>query len=368
MANSAQLEREAEDTRARFAQTLDELRERITPGQLVDQAVDYAKDSGGGVFVRNLGNQVTANPLPVALIGVGMAWLMLTNGRRSATAASINRAAETAIDRARRSMSETAQQIKEFGQTASTVASEKAGAAGEWDEWRVSAGDGPSSGGRPFEGMADMADTARATAQQSARDAAARTRAAADSVADVAASAYDTAKSRASEAYGRVAGQAQQITADMTNAAPGFAQRTADASRDLLQFCRSQPLVLAGLGMALGAIIGTLIPATETEDALMGEKSDQVKDQVRDFADEQVGKAKSTAKSAAQTVAKSTVKSAVQAAQAGVNQADDEFDFAGSQTQTGGLPAETSLVPEAQHNTEENAAAESSNEPTGRER
>ena len=161
MANSAQLEREAEDTRARFAQTLDELRERITPGQLVDQAVDYAKDSGGGVFVRNLGNQVTANPLPVALIGAGIAWLMLSNGRRSATAASINRAAETAIDRARQSMSETGQKIKEFGRTASGQASEKPGDASEWDDWSASTGDGSSSDGRPLGSMADMADAAR---------------------------------------------------------------------------------------------------------------------------------------------------------------------------------------------------------------
>lgn len=52
------------------ATIFDELRERITPGQLVDQAVDYARDSGGGMFVRNLGRQTTANPLPVALAGL----------------------------------------------------------------------------------------------------------------------------------------------------------------------------------------------------------------------------------------------------------------------------------------------------------
>src|SRR5690348_18346520 len=115
MTSSAQLEREAEDNRAQLAQTLDELRDRITPGHLVDQAVDYAKDSGGGMFVRNLGRQTVANPIPVALIGAGMAWLMLANGRRSATAASINRAAETAIDRARRSMADTGERIKEAG-------------------------------------------------------------------------------------------------------------------------------------------------------------------------------------------------------------------------------------------------------------
>ena len=99
MTSSVQLEREAEQTRSQLAQTLGELRQRITPGQLVDQAVDYAKDSGGGQFVRNLSRQATSNPMPVALIGAGMAWLMLSNDRQPSASrpTSVDRAAETAI-------------------------------------------------------------------------------------------------------------------------------------------------------------------------------------------------------------------------------------------------------------------------------
>lgn len=364
MTSSAQLEREAENTRSQLARTLDELRERITPGQLVDQAVDYAKDSGGGMFVRNLGRQTAANPLPVALIGAGMAWLMLANGRRSGTtAASINRAAETAIDRARQSMSDVGEQVKEFGQSASARAAETAANASDWmDDWTASAA--TSSSGRPLE---DIADAAQESAGQSARDAGARASAAADSLGNAAASAYDTAKSSASEAYDRVAGQAQQTTADMKNAASSFGQWTADASRDFLQFCRSQPLLLAGLGMTLGAIMGAIIPPTESEDALMGETSDAMKDQARGFAEEQVAKAKSTVKSAAQS-----------AAQTDLNQAEEEFDFGrrqskagqsqAGQSQGGEVPAETSLVPDAEHNSEEGAMAENSNQPAWRDR
>jgi hypothetical protein len=337
MAKSAQLEREAEDTRVQLAQTLDELRERITPGQLVDQAVDYAKDSGGGMFVRNLGRQTAANPLPVALIGAGMAWLMFANGRRSATTtASINRAAETAIDRARQSMSEAGEQAKEFGRSASAAT---------------------SSSGRPLE---DMADAAQASAWRSVRDARARAKTAANSLGDTAASAYDAAKSGASEAYGRAANQAQQTTTDMRNAASSFGQWTADAGRDFLQFCRSQPLLLGGLGMALGAIIGAVIPETESEDALMGETSDEMKDQARGFAEEQVARAKSTVKSAAQSAAQA-------AAQTGLNHPEAEFDFGGRQSQADELPAEASLVPEAEHGTEADSAVENSNEPAERE-
>jgi uncharacterized protein DUF3618 len=80
--SSAQLEREAEQTRSQLAATLEELRGRITPGQLVDQTLDYARESNLAELARNLGRDARDNPLPLALIGTGIAWLMMTNGRR----------------------------------------------------------------------------------------------------------------------------------------------------------------------------------------------------------------------------------------------------------------------------------------------
>lgn len=80
--SSAQLERDAEATRAQLAETLDELRSRISPGQLLDQTLDFARASNAGEFVRNLGRDARDNPLPLALVGAGVAWLMMTNGRR----------------------------------------------------------------------------------------------------------------------------------------------------------------------------------------------------------------------------------------------------------------------------------------------
>lgn len=80
--SSAQLEKEAEQTRSQLAATLEELRSRITPGQLLDQTLDFARESNAGEFVRNLGRDARDNPLPIALIGTGIGWLMMTNGRR----------------------------------------------------------------------------------------------------------------------------------------------------------------------------------------------------------------------------------------------------------------------------------------------
>jgi hypothetical protein len=63
----------------------------------------------------------------------------------------------------------------------------------------------------------------------------------------------------------------------------------------MLDFCRDQPLVLAGLGIALGAAVGAAFPSTETEDQWMGDVSDEVKEQTRTFTKGRYESAKSTA-------------------------------------------------------------------------
>ena len=72
---SAELQREIESQRSRVASTIDQIQAKLSPGQLVDELLAYTK-GGGGEFVSSLQRNVTTNPLPVALIGVSLAWLM----------------------------------------------------------------------------------------------------------------------------------------------------------------------------------------------------------------------------------------------------------------------------------------------------
>ena len=67
---------EIERTRGQMDRTLGSIEQRLTPGQLLDQGMDYLKSSGAGDYVRNLRGSVSSNPLPIALVGVGLAWLM----------------------------------------------------------------------------------------------------------------------------------------------------------------------------------------------------------------------------------------------------------------------------------------------------
>src|SRR3982750_4922342 len=83
MKSSEQLEQETEEARVRVNNTLEELRARTTPGQLVDQVIDYARDSSGGEFFGNLSRQVVNNPMPVVLLGASVAWLAFGQSRNS---------------------------------------------------------------------------------------------------------------------------------------------------------------------------------------------------------------------------------------------------------------------------------------------
>ena len=82
-AESEELEREVRRTRGQLTATIDHLRARMTPGRLIDQMIDHTRDGPAAEFVRNLGREVRENPVPVVLIGIGVAWLMVASSRTS---------------------------------------------------------------------------------------------------------------------------------------------------------------------------------------------------------------------------------------------------------------------------------------------
>ena len=70
---------EIEHTRHEMDSTLTAIEQRLTPGQLLDQGLDYLRSSGANQYVENFGVQVKNNPLPVTLVGIGLAWLMASS-------------------------------------------------------------------------------------------------------------------------------------------------------------------------------------------------------------------------------------------------------------------------------------------------
>lgn len=128
MSTAEQLEREAEQTRSQISDTLNELRASMTPGQVLDQLADRVGNAGGTALVSNLKRQTIDNPVPVALIGAGLAWLMF-GGRPGLMARGEGRYARRGADwtevagrKVEESRDATNQKAAELGDKASSLA------------------------------------------------------------------------------------------------------------------------------------------------------------------------------------------------------------------------------------------------------
>ena len=299
MSQAEQLEHDNERTRAHIADTLDELRACMTPGHLLDQVADRLGRDDAAAFARNLKQQTVNNPLPIALIGAGLAWLMLgprvgdgslagASGQRLRNAASgVAENARNAADQARRASSEKGGEWSERASSMGNDLGEGLSATTERAR-RAGADAAASMADAAQQSAAETADAVRDTAgsvMDSTRDAASR---AADSLRSAADSTSDTMQ----RGYDAVADRARRATDAISGSTRAAGQRTWQSGSAFLDFCREQPLIVAGVGLALGAAIGALLPASDTEDRLMGETSDRVKEGAQDFATEHYETAK----------------------------------------------------------------------------
>lgn len=83
--SSEDIEREVESARDDLDRTVEALKDKMTPGQLIDEVSRSFKGGGAGDLLGNLGGQVRENPMALAMIGAGMAWLMMGRSPQSPT-------------------------------------------------------------------------------------------------------------------------------------------------------------------------------------------------------------------------------------------------------------------------------------------
>jgi ElaB/YqjD/DUF883 family membrane-anchored ribosome-binding protein len=249
MSTSEQLEREAEASRASISYHLDELRSRMTAGEVVDQVMDYARNGTAGQFAQNLRRQVVGNPLPVALIGAGIGWLLISGGRAPAGRPFTSEASDL--------LNATAESATEFGERLQQRGSRAA--------------EGASSSAREAaDSLSEKARSTAAGAREYAQQAKSR-------LSESARSAGSTAAETVSSLGRGATERLQQSTDAARETSSALLQRAAETNRQAMSVVRDQPLVIVGVGLALGSILGALLPGTKTEDQWMGEASDELK-------------------------------------------------------------------------------------------
>ena len=246
---------EIEHTRHEMDSTLNAIENRLTPGQLVDQGLDYLKGSGANEFVRNLGGQVKNNPLPIALMGIGIAWLM-ASGRNQPS----------------------------YG-------------GSSYDTYTSS---GPGMGERAGE-MKDQLKDRVSGATQSVRD---RMSQAGSSLSSAGQSARDRVGQVGSTLSS--AGQSARERASQIGESAKYQVERARSGMDYMM--REQPLALGAIGLAVGALMAAMAPRTRKEDELMGDARDRLMEQAKEVGKEKLEDAKQVATAAVGTVTKEAEK------------------------------------------------------------
>lgn len=257
--SSAEIERDVERTRDKLRDTLEALRDRASPGQLFEQVLDYAKESGAPDMMRNMGRAMRENPMPLLLIGVGVGWMMFSGrgGGRDRDDGYYDYGDDHDHGRRWAAGPDGRRRMARMQDAGSSLAGRASAAVGEAASGLQENLSGAAE--RVGEAASGVADSARETASQ---------------VGDMASDAYRRVT--------RAAGSAGEGLSSMV----GGQEVRRHADRGLRWMLQEQPLLLGALGLALGAAVGALVPGTETEDRLMGEAREDLIGQARDVAEE----------------------------------------------------------------------------------
>jgi ElaB/YqjD/DUF883 family membrane-anchored ribosome-binding protein len=286
--SSAELEREVEAQRDRVEASIGEIKDRLSPGQLIDELLSYTKN-GGSNFASSLGQSLTANPLPAALVGVGLVWLMSSQAggnnqpqKRSTSADYQDYPYANIRGGALKRISHAADDQGEWWSEFETGTGDRYKARSNAKGHRL--GHFTDSAGKFFGGFIDDAGHR----VKNFSDEAGNTL---DDAAGWASHAWSDLQHGVSEQIDSLASTAKQVGGSMQ-------ARSDQMTRQITSLFESQPLVGGALAFAAGAALGAALPHTRQEDRLLGETGDELRKQAGDVAGdlyekgkEQVGEA-----------------------------------------------------------------------------
>lgn len=216
-----EIERDLAETRRHLDSTLDAIQNRMSPGALFEDALDYMRRDGSA-FGRNFVETVRDNPVPATLMTVGLGWMMIS-GRNGSSRS---------------------------GRYGALVP------AGERESH------GPSASDR-LRGMGQSVRDQQEAAIHGTSQAAHR-------MSDSARQGWDSARTGAESAMTR----GREIVSDV-------GQGTRSAGRSMIGFFEENPLAVGAMAVAAGAALAAFLPRTRTEDETLGPLRERAMEQGR---------------------------------------------------------------------------------------
>jgi hypothetical protein len=262
-------------TREQIGSTIEALQEKLSPAALADQAKTAVRDATIGKvenMVEDAENAIARtghsffdtvrdNPVPAAMIGVGLAWLLVRRRRHERQEHGYQfqgrRGPVTRmLDRAEDKVSDVAQDAGEYVRDAE---------------------------GRVVEAARTVSDKASEAAR---------------TVSDKASEAAHNAGDMVRRAEHRVAGAARSATDTVKRVASDATETGRRIEDRLEQAFYDNPLALGAAALATGTVIGLAIPISHKEDEWMGAARDELVGKASDLAHQAIGKVEDIAREA----------------------------------------------------------------------
>ena len=276
-ASSGEIRSDIRRTRADMDETVDALADRLRPRHLLDDLLDAFRGSGDGAGsemkdrAKQLGSSALSklknHPMPAALIGAGIAWLIFDESAGDGRAAGRDRPGrwrdEDLIERSGSFVD--ARTGRPYDESYGRSAEQRAGAGG--------------SGGSE-EGTGVLGQV-RDKAAQVGQGIASTAGSVASSVADTASSFGGQAADRMTTAYG--------------STKRGVRQGYDYTRRGVEQALDEYPLAATAAALAAGVLTGLLLPGTRREDELMGEQAKRLMEHAKEKGQEVVQRGKDVA-------------------------------------------------------------------------
>ncbi|MGF1635083.1 MAG: DUF3618 domain-containing protein [Phycisphaerae bacterium] len=314
-ASSGEIRRDIGRTRNDMSATLDELGQRLHPRTLLDDAIGLVRGTDKSGMARGaadttlqaagktgelVSDVVTRHPVPAALITAGLAYLIYeTHAARVTRSDVIN------------------PEPRMYG---GSYVDARTGEPYDLEHYGRESGRAPSIMERLGEGISDTAQAVRHQASDlissgvdQAKSAASH---AAGSVADAGRSAASSAAGSARSAGRRVSGQARSSYAYARDQGRHAGHSAGQEARSVGQQAQAgigraasgaadammrNPLATGIFAVAAGALLGSLIPTTRTENEYLGEYGDEARDQAKAYGQEAYDRGRAVVNEATET-------------------------------------------------------------------
>ena len=310
------LQEDAQRNRAEFVETVDQLRSkvgdtvndirtRISPDAIKAEASDYFRARG-----EDLVDKARRNPLQAAAIGLGVGYpllgivrsvpapvLMVGAGLYLLGSSSAQNASRKLGQNASRKLGAVADQISEqLSAGADAMRQNVLDAQGLASDSLASAREAVSSGLGSFKDQTSSVGATLADGLNRAKDRAANiANSASDSVDDIKqkaidafAATTDAVRGRAATTSSFVRDGAGGVTEFGTDAAQKIRDRAVETSQRatsiINETLRQNPLLVGGLGMAVGMLIASALPQSDIEKGVLSDAGEQARKQANDLA------------------------------------------------------------------------------------